>query len=501
MTTAATNLLMFILVWSWSRGSSGSSGGGSSSSSSDSTSISASASASASGGHQHPPTQLDFQVSDSHRLTPDGTGAIVVLPPGPEPPPWEEWVRQHRSAGYHDGAAEADRRSIYAAEAAAVRAHNARASVGLETYTASVNEWSDLAADEWATVVGLRGREGQVLLQQQQQGASNVTWLPERADGTPTSLDWRLRGAVTGVKNQGGCGACWSFGATGTMEGAWYLAGHRLESLSEEQLIHCSGQGCGGGNPGHAIDYVVKNHGIDSERDYKYTAKNGKCDGAKAGRHVAAMSKVVNVPQQNEKQLLAAVSRQPVAVAIDAVHGGFRSYHRGVLGGKCGTKIDHSVLVVGFGVELLPPPPPPGPTISCARPTSVLGCFDINGTIVLPTARSKDHDRVTLENCALQCEGVNLTVAGVDAGNHCRCGSVQDISNATARGLSRPLAQCHAMNCTGAKQEQCGGTYRLLAYAINCTVTPPPLQPGPPPPPRELPYCKPSATACLAVLN
>jgi hypothetical protein len=33
--------------------------------------------------------------------------------------------------------------------------------------------------------------------------------------------------------------------------------------------------------------------------------------------------------------------RQPVAVAIDAIHGGFRGYHRGVLGGKCGDKIDH----------------------------------------------------------------------------------------------------------------------------------------------------------------
>ena len=90
-------------------------------------------------------------------------------------------------------------------------------------------------------------------------------------------MDWRAKGAVTGVKNQGACGSCWSFGATGTMEGAWKLAGHDLVSLSEQQLVDCSGEGCSGGNPGHAIQYAVNNHGIDSERDYPYTAHNGKC--------------------------------------------------------------------------------------------------------------------------------------------------------------------------------------------------------------------------------
>ena len=112
---------------------------------------------------------------------------------------------------------------------------------------------------------------------------------------------------------------------------------------------------------------------------------------------------------------LAAVSRQPVAVAIDAEHGGFRSYHRGVMGGKCGTKIDHSVLIVGFGTELVPPPPPPGPTVSCAAPTSFLGCFVVNRTaLVLPKVAGRDHDRLTLENCAQQCQEMKLAVAGVD---------------------------------------------------------------------------------------
>ena len=117
------------------------------------------------------------------------------------------------------------------------------------------------------------------------------------------------------------------------MEGAWFLAGHNLTSLSEEQLIHCSGQNCGGGNPGHAISYVISNHGINAEANYRYSPHNGACDPLKAGHHVAAFSGSGNVPQRNEAQLMAAVKRQPVAVAI-GVTAAFRNYHRGVMGGS-----------------------------------------------------------------------------------------------------------------------------------------------------------------------
>jgi C1A family cysteine protease len=168
----------------------------------------------------------------------------------------------------------------------------------------------------------------------------------------PASADWVKAGAVTHIKNQGQCGSCWSFSATGSIEGAVKVHGGSLTSLSEQQLVDCStaqgNDGCNGGLMDYAFEYVISNKGLATEASYPYTAT-----GPNTCQRKASASKITgycDVAVDNEKALAFAVSVNPVSVAIEADQSCFQFYSSGVMANPaCGTQLDHGVLAVGYG--------------------------------------------------------------------------------------------------------------------------------------------------------
>jgi len=208
------------------------------------------------------------------------------------------------------------------------------------SYTLAMNQFGDMTSQEFgATMCGFR------------RGPTSNGAVPVKFDGVVADeIDWRTKGAVTPVKDQGQCGSCWAFSATGAMEGANQIKSGTLVSLSEQQLVDCAGsednEGCNGGLMDYAFEYVIKNGGIASEDDYPYTARDDQCQQKTSSVKISGYK---DVPSRNEAELVKAINLGPVSVAVEADKSVFQFYHDGVLDTTaCGTNLDHGITAVGY---------------------------------------------------------------------------------------------------------------------------------------------------------
>uniref|UniRef100_A0A0D3G1H2 Oryzain beta chain n=3 Tax=Oryza TaxID=4527 RepID=A0A0D3G1H2_9ORYZ len=228
-----------------------------------------------------------------------------------------------------------------------VDAHNARADER-GGFRLGMNRFADLTNEEFrATFLGAKVAE--------RSRAAGERYRHDGVEELPESVDWREKGAVAPVKNQGQCGSCWAFSAVSTVESINQLVTGEMITLSEQELVECStnGQnsGCNGGLMDDAFDFIIKNGGIDTEDDYPYKAVDGKCDINRENAKVVSIDGFEDVPQNDEKSLQKAVAHQPVSVAIEAGGREFQLYHSGVFSGRCGTSLDHGVVAVGYGTD------------------------------------------------------------------------------------------------------------------------------------------------------
>ncbi|KAK5835104.1 hypothetical protein PVK06_010790 [Gossypium arboreum] len=209
----------------------------------------------------------------------------------------QQWMVQFGRV-YKDANERQKRFQIFKQNVARIDSFNA---ANNKPYKLGVNQFADLTNQEFtASRNGFKGHM-----------CSNTatTFKYENATALPSTVDWRKKGAVTPIKDQGQCGCCWAFSAVAAMEGVTKLTTGKLISLSEQELVDCD---------------------------------------TKEANHAAKINGFEDVPANSEDALQKAVANQPVSVAIDAGGFDFQFYSGGVFTGSCGTDLDQGVTAVGY---------------------------------------------------------------------------------------------------------------------------------------------------------
>ncbi|XP_040267901.1 cathepsin S-like [Bufo bufo] len=262
---------------------------------------------------------------------------------------WKLWKITYNKQYEHERE-DLTRRLIWEKNLKFVTLHNLEHELGVHSYTVGMNHLADLTSEEVeAQLTGL------VLPpRNDRKNYLTNTWNRTKTVDLPDSVDWREKGCVTEVKNQGSCGSCWAFSAVGALEGQMKLKTGNLVSLSPQNLVDCStkygNKGCNGGFMTQAFQYVIDNNGIDSDASYPYHATDGQCHYNPSTRAASCVKYTMVEPgtEENLQKVIASVG--PVSVAIDARHPAFYLYKNGVYDDPtCTQDVNHGVLAVGYG--------------------------------------------------------------------------------------------------------------------------------------------------------
>jgi len=230
-----------------------------------------------------------------------------------------------------------------------------------QTATYAINEFSDLTVDEFRSTYLMPKFDASDICIWPYHQRAGVRRSTLEIEAVPKSFDWRSKGAVTPVKNQGQCGSCWSFSTTGNLEGQWFLWSSQktLTGLSEQWLVDCSDGclvsdpslcdgGCNGGLPWLAYGDITKNNGIASESAYPYTAEQGTCETNHP--NVAKVANWTAVSSDPDDIVAFLVKQGPLSITLNADL--LMSYSSGVITGtatECPvSQMDHAVLLVGY---------------------------------------------------------------------------------------------------------------------------------------------------------
>ncbi|KAL6961451.1 cathepsin L [Sarracenia purpurea var. burkii] len=281
----------------------------------------------------------DFSIIDSIQKSPSRSDEEVKEI-------YRDWLVKHGKV--NNGLEETQKRfEIFKDNLRFIDEHNSEN----RSYKLGLNRFADLTNEEYrSTYLGTRTDAKRQFMKAK---SASQRYAVRGGDKLPESVDWREKGAVAPVKDQGRCGSCWAFSTVAAVEGVNQIATGELIQLSEQELVDCDrtyNAGCNGGLMDYAFEFILGNGGMDTEDDYPYQGVDGSCDATRSA-NIVSIDGYEDVPPCDEKALKKAVAHQPVSVAIEGSGRAFQLYLSGVFTGECGMALDHGVVVVGYGTE------------------------------------------------------------------------------------------------------------------------------------------------------
>ncbi|KAL0150615.1 hypothetical protein M9458_054076, partial [Cirrhinus mrigala] len=236
---------------------------------------------------------------------------------------WELWKKTHNKF-YSSKDEDLSRRELWEKNLELITIHNLEASMGLHSYDLSMNHMGDMTTEEILQLLGTTRVPPDFKRE-------TAEFVGSSGAPVPNSVDWRDKGYVTSVKNQGQCLSCWAFSAVGALEGQLMKTTGKLVDLSPQNLVDCApsyqNKGCNTGSIIDAFQYVIDNGGINSESSYPYKGVQGPCR-YNQSKPAAKCTNYYHVRQGDEEALKQAVAKVgPISVAIDASTPQFQFYH------------------------------------------------------------------------------------------------------------------------------------------------------------------------------
>jgi cathepsin L len=239
------------------------------------------------------------------------------------------------------------REELFNVQLEKVNKHNQEYLEGKHTWYAAMNEYSDWAAHEQASI-----KTGKAAHQVHDHPFAQ---LRSTAEPNPSRKDWREDGVVTPVKNQGGCGSCWAFSAIEVVE-SHHAIQAKLQTplkLAPQAYVNCvqNPQQCGGsgGCEGATMELafnMTRDLGVPLESDLPYQGRDASCGSYQAAVKVDGY---VKLPVNDAKALETAIATQgPVSVTVAA---NWMMYGGGIFSGACtesSCDLDHGVVAVGY---------------------------------------------------------------------------------------------------------------------------------------------------------